>query len=94
MGEAEQLGDVMKLRCKTMGLKRFDPLDQALKLGGEESQKSFKELEVITKLSHPISSNLRSLVVDDISTKVEETDLKQLSMCLKQLSMCRRIFIS
>ena len=43
--------------------------------------KSFKELDVILKPSHPISSNLRSLGLNDVGTKVEEIDLKQLSMC-------------
>ncbi|XP_034704997.1 putative disease resistance protein At1g50180 isoform X2 [Vitis riparia] len=43
--------------------------------------KSFKELDVILKPSHPISSNLRSLGLKHVGTKVEEIDLKQLSMC-------------
>ena len=43
--------------------------------------KSFEELDAILKPSHPISSNLRSLVLFDVRTKVEEIDLKQLSMC-------------
>ncbi|KAJ9683822.1 hypothetical protein PVL29_016359 [Vitis rotundifolia] len=43
--------------------------------------KSFKELDAILKPSHPISSNLRSLHLFDVRTKVEEIDLKQLSRC-------------
>ncbi|KAJ9683823.1 hypothetical protein PVL29_016360 [Vitis rotundifolia] len=40
---------------------------------------SFKELEVILKPPCPFS--LHSLVLDEVSTKMEETDLRQLSMC-------------
>ncbi|RVW82968.1 putative disease resistance RPP8-like protein 2 [Vitis vinifera] len=43
--------------------------------------KSFKELGVILKPSCPISNNLHSLVLDDVSSKIEETDLRQLSVC-------------
>ena len=43
--------------------------------------KSFKELGVILKPSCPISNILHSLVLDDVSSKIEETDLRQLSVC-------------
>ena len=43
--------------------------------------KSFKELGVILKPSCPISNILHSLVLDDVSSKIEETDLRQLSIC-------------
>ena len=47
--------------------------------------KSFKELmEVILKPSH---SNLRSLFVDKVDTQIEETDLKQLSLCQHLLKL-------
>ena len=50
--------------------------------------KNFKELEVILKPSHPISSSIRSLVLYDITTKMEETDLKQLSKCQHLCKLC------
>ena len=50
--------------------------------------RSFKELDAILKPSHPISSNLRSLVLFDVRTKVEEIDLEQLSMCPHLYKLC------
>ena len=56
-----------------------------------QNVKSFKELmEVILKPSH---SNLRSLFVNEVSIQIEETDLKQLSLCqhLLKLHLCGEI---
>ena len=43
--------------------------------------KSFKELVIILKPSCPISNNLESLYLDKVRATMEETDLRQLSLC-------------
>ena len=74
-------------------IKDLAHLTSKLKKLTVQNVKSFKELEVILKPSHPISSNLRSLFVNGVDTKMEETDLKQLSVCqhLLKLYLCGEI---
>uniref|UniRef100_F6HCD4 Uncharacterized protein n=1 Tax=Vitis vinifera TaxID=29760 RepID=F6HCD4_VITVI len=43
--------------------------------------KSFKELVIILKPSCPISNNLESLYLNKVRATMEETDLRQLSIC-------------
>ena len=43
--------------------------------------KSFKEFVMILNPSCPISNNLESLVLDEVRATMEETDLRQLSIC-------------
>ena len=50
--------------------------------------RNFKELEVILKPSHPISSSIHSLLLSDIATKMEEIDLKQLSKSQHLCKLC------
>ena len=84
----EKLSNLETLKhfdAKQWDIKDLARLTSKLQKLNVQNVKSFKELmEVILKPSH---SNLRSLFVNEVSTQIEETDLKQLSLCQRLLKL-------